>query len=181
MTVWEILLALLVLAVVAAVLMPVYSSDGRGLPGTRCLSNLKQLALAEIMYSGDSDDRFTRSEGWMDSVRPYVKLEDVEHDFEGIEKGQYGYAFRERAGGEKAEQFRLPADTILVFDSNLVQRSAHSELWSIPQPGRHKSRDVCAFMDGHARMLGSPTVEHPELGSTLQLALQADDKATKNR
>ncbi len=178
LTVWGALVIVLVVLVLAAIFMPVSTGERGAAPRARCLSNVKQLVLSEIMYSSDFDDRFTRATAWMDAVTPYEKTEEIKRDPEGTKPGQFGYAFRERADGEKLTSFLSPAQTILIFDSNLFQRSAHSELWSIPRPGRHKGGNVCGFVDGHAKVLVSPTPDHPELNDTLQEALKADDKAT---
>jgi len=57
-TLIELLVVIAIIAILAAVLLPVLSSARQRARQTICLANLKKLALAEIMYSQDYDERF---------------------------------------------------------------------------------------------------------------------------
>ncbi len=151
-----------------------------------CLSNIKQICLAELIYSGDYDDRFSQAEGWGDRIKEYARTDSIMHDTEGVEANQYGYAFRERAGSAKQSGFQHPESTVLIFDSTLLYKNAHSELWSVPQPGRHRSADGSvavdnlAFADGHARGFSTITPSGPNQVGGLAQALAADDMAIRD-
>src|SRR5579859_7071099 len=41
-------------------------------PGSHCLSNVKQLDLAVLLYSNDNDDRMPIAGVWYDAARPYA-------------------------------------------------------------------------------------------------------------
>ncbi len=145
-----------------------------------CLSNLKQSSLGALMYANDYDDKLPTASKWMDQIVPYTKNEAIFHDVSIVKPGEYGYAFRDRLSGRSQTELKEPDKVILLFDSNLLGRNEHSELWSLPQKGRHKGdneefgSDMVAFEDGHARSLSaSPT----STGLRLPEALQADDKA----
>ena len=138
------------------------------------------------MYTNDYDDQFAKADKWMDSIQPYIKSEPLLHDADGIKPEQYGYAFREKASGAKVSSFKKPEVTVLIFDSNLLYRNAHSELWSVPQPGRHKSTDGSVavdnleFVDGHAKGFYSISATPSSGLSALQQALTTDDLATRS-
>ena len=56
-TLIELLVAIAIIAVLAAILFPVFQSARTVARRTACLSNLKQLGLATILYQNDQDDR----------------------------------------------------------------------------------------------------------------------------
>src|SRR5580658_2800208 len=57
-TLIELLVVIAIIAILAAILFPVFAQAKRAAKGTVALSSAKQMALAQIMYSGDFDDSF---------------------------------------------------------------------------------------------------------------------------
>ncbi len=55
-TLIELLVVIAIIAILAAILFPVFAQAKRAAKGSVAISGAKQLALAEIMYSNDSDD-----------------------------------------------------------------------------------------------------------------------------
>jgi len=53
-----------IIAILAAILFPVFAQAKLAAKATSALSNAKQLDLAEIMYSGDADDIFVPADTW---------------------------------------------------------------------------------------------------------------------
>jgi prepilin-type N-terminal cleavage/methylation domain-containing protein len=58
-TLIELLVVIAIIAILAAILFPVFAQAKRAAKGSVAISNDKQLALAELMYMNDSDDLFT--------------------------------------------------------------------------------------------------------------------------
>ena len=57
-TLIELLVVIAIIAILAAILFPVFAQAKEAAKKTSSLSNVKQLALANVMYAGDNDDLF---------------------------------------------------------------------------------------------------------------------------
>lgn len=82
-TLIELLVVIAIIAVLAAILFPVYGRVRERSRSTSCLSNCRQIGIAIGMYASDNHDGFPyarmmmagpmqSSVSWLDTVRPYV-------------------------------------------------------------------------------------------------------------
>jgi prepilin-type N-terminal cleavage/methylation domain-containing protein/prepilin-type processing-associated H-X9-DG protein len=80
-TLIELLVVIAIIAILAAILFPVFAQAREKARQTSCLSNEKQLALAMLGYVQDYDEQFPLSNlqgvagqiGWANLLQPYVK------------------------------------------------------------------------------------------------------------
>jgi len=83
-TLIELLVVIAIIAILAAILFPVFAKVREKARQTSCASNLKQLGLALTQYTEDNDERYPVGDpaynycgGWARPIYPYVKSVDV--------------------------------------------------------------------------------------------------------
>lgn len=63
-TLIELLVVIAIIAILAAILFPVFAEAKKSAQKTTCLSNIKQVGLSILMYSNDFDDMTPNAGGW---------------------------------------------------------------------------------------------------------------------
>lgn len=85
-TLIELLVVIAIIAILAAILFPVFARAREKARQTSCLSNMKQLGMGFAMYCSDSDGRFPpyydnsnwpNGITWMQQIQPYLKNSQI--------------------------------------------------------------------------------------------------------
>ncbi len=81
-TLIELLVVIAIIAILAAILFPVFAQAKEAAKKTQCVSNLKQEGTGLVLYANDNDDNLPSSNwisdtggvyNWMVSIDPYIK------------------------------------------------------------------------------------------------------------
>ena len=137
-TLIELLVVIAIIAILAAILFPVFGRVRENARRSNCQSNQKQLALAILQYAQDYDARFpykgldyngnggfSSDEGWAVMVQPYIKSLQVfqcPSEKIGISTSATlsltDYIYNEALVGQNETVFASPALTVLTADYN---------------------------------------------------------------
>lgn len=143
-TLIELLVVIAIIAILAAILFPVFARARENARRASCQSNLKQIGLGFMQYTQDYDERYPmyisliggttfRPYGWADSIQPYVKSiqifqcpsdDGVETDVPsttGYTDYSYnlwigGYGPTSRGAGMSMAQLTQPSLSVLAID-----------------------------------------------------------------
>jgi prepilin-type N-terminal cleavage/methylation domain-containing protein/prepilin-type processing-associated H-X9-DG protein len=125
-TLIELLVVIAIIAILAAILFPVFAQAREKARSTSCLSNQKQIALAISMYAQDYDETFPYPyfQGppelwWQDMVNPYIKTGNKGGIMTcpSAPSAGFAYSMNEAMGGKSLASASRPAETVLTADA----------------------------------------------------------------
>jgi prepilin-type processing-associated H-X9-DG protein len=124
------LVVIAIIAILAAILFPVFARAREAARATSCKSNLKQLSTALIMYTQDYDEVMpqgwigTTGTAWYHRTDPYVKNINVKvcpsSPYRNVGTGNTNYGLYEKLGSRALAELQVPADTVMVLDTAQV-------------------------------------------------------------
>jgi prepilin-type N-terminal cleavage/methylation domain-containing protein/prepilin-type processing-associated H-X9-DG protein len=76
-TLIELLVVIAIIAILAAILFPVFARARENARRASCMSNLKQMGLGVMMYAQDYDERYPQQLNWITLIEPYTKSDQL--------------------------------------------------------------------------------------------------------
>ena len=77
-TLIELLVVIAIIAILAAILFPVFARARENARRSSCQSNLKQISLGNLQYAQDYDERYVMfNMNWTNALQPYLKSEQI--------------------------------------------------------------------------------------------------------
>jgi len=134
-TLIELLVVIAIIAILAAILFPVFARAREKARASSCLNNCKQLGLGLMMYAQDYDEYFTINEPhgandvavkwWCSRIYPYVKNKQVfvcpSHPASYISYS-INYRISNWSSATHQSKIQFPASTIVLADVEPTQK-----------------------------------------------------------
>jgi hypothetical protein len=156
--VWRSLLGVLCVAVVAAILFPVFAVPGTGHHRPPVMSHMKQLATGSLIYASDHDELFPPADRWMTATLPVVKNEFL-YDDPSLDSGRYGFAFYTPSQAFPPSKSRTQATFHLSSSPSFSPPTPTLTSGASPQP-----RERVAANTTSTQMLTPPSKSDPAPG-----------------
>ncbi len=180
-TLIELLVVIAIIAILAAILFPVFARAREKARQSSCLSNCKQIALALLQYAQDYDERFPRhcdnggpaltgsQDCWLGVLTPYIKNTQVWYcPSQTTSNWNYGYDLR-GMDNQPLGAFNTPAQKMMFTEhdnhgggylryqtccSNAGATDSHVRGHD-PSAGQaaHNDGNNVAFVDGHTKWM----------------------------
>jgi prepilin-type processing-associated H-X9-DG protein len=168
-----------IIAILAAILFPVFAQAREKARAISCISNLKQMGLAVVQYQQDYDEKFPngadpygRCSGWTHCVYPYIKSINVFHcpDDSGVDTESSSYGMnanmgiqstvagfpQDSADGIAIAQLNSPVKTVMLFEVtnskyyNLSDAGTTDEPSGLHSDNEYNGLSPSGFGTGHA-------------------------------
>ncbi len=133
-------------SLLAALLASNNNAPAKAAASTACISNVKQLGLANVMYMNDYDDLMPPSDHWKSDIWPYCKNESIFHCPDDKRPGAISYRMSDHLSKVNATAIASPAETVMVYEG------AGGYLMA-----RHENRGSVAYADAHAKLVDPET------------------------
>jgi len=203
-TLIELLVVIAIIAILAAILFPVFSRAREAARKTSCISNLRQYALATQMYTQDFDERFPMN-SYLDGscvatfyleVDPYVKNKQVpqcpsERDAMDIPAMFAGFAAGACPGTPQFTGYAVntsvfvsgfspgvqtPSLAVIQRPSDTIMQYDGNVNFDTTQPvqARHNGTFVANYVDGHVKAISAR-----ETGASTQFSTTGVGKPIK--
>jgi prepilin-type N-terminal cleavage/methylation domain-containing protein/prepilin-type processing-associated H-X9-DG protein len=162
-TLIELLVVIAIIAILAAILFPVFARAREKARQTSCLSNLKEIGLSALMYAQDYDERWVRYRYpnpyfWPDKLQAYIKNTQILRCPSRTQRWAYGMNYHHLHGWMIAK-VEFPSEHLAFCDNQnqLASCSAPHGFSPTYTPGLdplpHNGGINIVFVDGHAKWM----------------------------
>ncbi len=179
-TLIELLVVIAIIAILAAILFPVFAKAREKARQTQCLSTVRQMITAYLMYAEDYDGTAVYGR-WCDKLQPYIKNEGIYMCPSGTDNrpcsGGYRHTYQINSSkwvfGRRGKTAKIgtcpnPAELIVFCDSKSNSNNHSIDHNNDPVPefdvvkrtpwqkaqiawGRHNEGFNVSLLDGHAK------------------------------
>jgi prepilin-type N-terminal cleavage/methylation domain-containing protein len=152
-TLIELLVVIAIIAILAAILFPVFGRAREKARQTQCINNTKQIHLALTLWIGDNSEALPSSEVMWNGIKVDAGVKRCPNKSAAI-----GYVYNSEIAGKMLGDLPDPIVTFVAADG------FHTTTTNAPLEGilytrkdmdatRHTGQIVASFMDGHAELV----------------------------
>ena len=165
-TVWELIIVIAIILILAAILFPVFAPHHSEGGRSSCQSNLKQIALGFKQYIQDYNEKYPiaknsnhgldKPDNWAGEIDPYVKSAQIYicPSDKNAKRGNSSYAYNAQLS--KISDKKLNSSALIVLNFEVI---ANADNWTQTgvDPGavsastRHLEGSNFSFVDGHVK------------------------------
>jgi prepilin-type N-terminal cleavage/methylation domain-containing protein/prepilin-type processing-associated H-X9-DG protein len=154
-TLIELLVVIAIIAILAAILFPVFGKAREKARQTKCLSNEKQLALAIGMYSQENEEKLPPVASWIGSINVADKVYDCPTSEKKGNTSDPDYGYGWWLDSKALGDINQPESTVMLADAKTATLGGTTEAEQ-----RHDGKVVYAFVDGHAAVVKPSDLTH---------------------
>jgi len=154
-TLIELLVVIAIIAILAAILFPVFARARENARRSSCQSNMKNIALGFKQYTQDYDESYPAKGTWTTAIYTYTKSDQIlrcpsagNSDATVASKIDYMY----NAGLDTASEAQIDATAVTVLNAEAARGAATSGL-AATAGTRHFDGSNYSFVDGHVKWL----------------------------
>jgi len=162
-TLIELLVVIAIIAILAAILFPVFARARENARRSSCQSNEKQIALGFKQYIQDNNERYPASSGWNTAILDYTKSEAILKCPSAAGAGAYDYSYNVLMSGKNENLVQNTAATVLASEAS--RTSGAQALSSASAGSRHFDGSNYAFVDGHVKWIKGEVSQTDATGS----------------
>jgi len=149
-TLIELLVVIAIIAVLAAILFPVFAKARGKARQTQCMNNQRQLVQATLMYCGDHDECLPPPEAALAALTPYgitAKQVDCPENSKKGSLANQDYVFNAVIAGAALGDMREDTSKVWVTADGLKACG-----YVVDQDWRHHDKPIVSYLDGHVTL-----------------------------
>lgn len=157
-TLIELLVVIAIIAILAAILFPVFAKAREKARQTKCTSNQRQFALAVQMYTQDNDETLPPAATMWSDIDVNAKIQQCPTLGNKVANG---YVYNSTIAGVSLGQINAPSDTLLTADGQHTAASYPGTVDNVWYPAtgkadlskRHGNAMIASYVDGHVTLI----------------------------
>jgi prepilin-type N-terminal cleavage/methylation domain-containing protein/prepilin-type processing-associated H-X9-DG protein len=153
-TLIELLVVIAIIAILAAILFPVFAKAREKARQTACVNNQKQIATAALMYAQDHEEMFPESANFWGAIN----LDKGVLKCPTKSRLANGYVFNDGLGGAALGKIQKPETAFVTADGTAGADGLNVSPNGLCDVTRHGGKGICSYVDGHVELTSATPI-----------------------